>query len=98
MNLVSGSLDTSVRVWDLRTGRTVDTLRYDGPVTALQFDTRRILVAGGTNAVQVYNRTTLQQTELVVNGHTSPVERLRVMDKYLATGGKDGIIKLWATA
>lgn len=95
LNLVSGSLDTSVRVWDLRTGRTVDTLRYDGPVTALQFDTRRILVAGGTNAVQVYNRTTLQQSELMLNGHTSPVERLRFMDRYLATGGKDGFVKIW---
>ena len=97
-HLVSGSLDKSVRVWDLRTGRTIDTLRYDGPVTDLQFDSRRILVAGGTNAVQVFNRTTLQQTELIVNGHTSPVERLRFMDRYLATGARDATVKIWSLA
>lgn len=97
-HLVSGSLDKSVRVWDLRTGRTIDTLRYDGPVTALQFDSRRILVAGGTDAVQVFNRTTLQQSELIVNGHTSPVERLRFMDKYLATGSRDATVKIWSLA
>lgn len=95
-HLVSGSIDKTVRVWDLRTGRTIETLRYDGPVTSLQFDSRRILVAGGTNNVQVFNRTTLQQTELIINGHTSPVERLRFMDRYLATGARDSTVKIWS--
>lgn len=96
LHLVSGSIDKTVRVWDLRTGRTIETLRYDGPVTSLQFDSRRIMVAGGTNNVQVFNRTTLQQTELIVNGHTSPVERLRFMDRYLATGARDSTVKIWS--
>ncbi|KAK9899757.1 WD40 repeat-like protein [Cystobasidium minutum MCA 4210] len=96
LHLVSGSIDKTVRVWDLRTGRTIETLRYDGPVTSLQFDSRRIMVAGGTNNVQVFNRTTLQQTELVINGHTSPVERLRFMDRYLATGARDSTVKIWS--
>lgn len=96
LHLVSGSIDKTVRVWDLRTGRTIESLRYDGPVTSLQFDSRRILVAGGTNNVQVFNRTTLQQTELVINGHTSPVERLRFMDRYLATGARDSTVKIWS--
>lgn len=96
LHLVSGSIDKTVRVWDLRTGRTIETLRYDGPVTSLQFDSRRIMVAGGTNNVQVFNRTTLQQTELVINGHTSPVERLRFMDRYLATVARDSTVKIWS--
>lgn len=96
LHLVSGSIDKTVRVWDLRTGRTIESLRYDGPVTSLQFDSRRIMVAGGTNNVQVFNRTTLQQTELVINGHTSPVERLRFMDRYLATGARDSTVKIWS--
>jgi division protein 1 len=98
-HLVSGARDRSVRVWDLRTGRTIDTLRYPGRVTDLQFDTRRILVANdASNAVSVYNRTTLQQTELAVNGHAGPVEKLRFMDRYLATGGQDGLVKIWSLA
>lgn len=51
--LLSGSLDKTVRVWDLRMGSVVDTLHYDYPVTALQFDSRKILVACGARAVDV---------------------------------------------
>jgi division protein 1 len=97
-HLMSGSLDKSLRIWDLRTGKTSEIIKYDGPVTDLQFDSRRILVAGGRNSIQVFNRTTLQQTELIVNGHTSPVEKLRFMDKYLATGGRDSTVKIWSLA
>ena len=104
-HLISGSLDKSIRIWDLRTGAIADTIRYDGPITALQFDSRKIVAAAGENGVrvscltgwsgckltkcQVYNRTTLQHDALVINGHTSPVERLRFMDRYLASGARE---------
>ncbi|GAA5903223.1 hypothetical protein JCM5296_001210 [Sporobolomyces johnsonii] len=96
MHLVSGSLDKSIRIWDLRTGSISDTIRYDHPVTALQFDSRKIVAAAGENGVKVFNRTTLQHSTLSINGHTSPVERLRFMDRYLATGGRDCAVKIWA--
>ncbi|GAA98897.1 uncharacterized protein L969DRAFT_95575 [Mixia osmundae IAM 14324] len=96
LHLISGSLDKTVRVWDLRTGAVAETLRYDHAVSALQFDTRKIVVAAGENAIKVYNRTTLQQTSLLVNGHTSPAERLRFMDRYLATGSRDATVKVWS--
>ncbi|GAA6043873.1 hypothetical protein JCM8097_001205 [Rhodosporidiobolus ruineniae] len=95
-HLISGSLDRSVRIWDLRTGAIADTIRYDHAVTALQFDSRKIVAAAGENGVKVYNRTTMEHSTLQTNGHTSPVERLRFMDRYLATGGRDATVKLWA--
>jgi WD40 repeat protein len=45
---------------------------------------------------QVFNRTSLQQKSLSLNGHTSPVEKLRYMDRYAVSGGKDNVIKVWA--
>jgi division protein 1 len=33
---------------------------------------------------------------MVVNGHTKPAERLRFMDKYMVSGGRDGCAKIWA--
>ena len=96
--LVSGSLDKSVRIWDLRTGAIADTMRYDHPITALQFDSRKIVAAAGENAIRNYNRTTLVHSSLSTNGHTAPAERLRFMDRYLATGSRDATVKLWSFA
>ncbi|KAM0753369.1 WD40 repeat-like protein [Meredithblackwellia eburnea MCA 4105] len=95
-HLVSGSLDKSIRIWDLRTGSILDTIRYEHPITGLQFDSRKIVAAAGENGVRNFNRTTLQHSTLSINGHTSPVERLRFIDRYLATGGRDCCVKIWA--
>ncbi|UZJ54614.1 hypothetical protein CBS101457_003934 [Exobasidium rhododendri] len=95
-HIISGSLDKSIRIWDLRTGAISDTIRYDYPVTSLQFDSRKIMAATGENQIKIFNRTSLQQKTLSLNGHTSPVEKLRYMDRYAVSGGKDSVIKVWA--
>lgn len=41
------------QVWDLRSGGIFQTIKYDHAVTALQFDTRKIVAATGENAVKV---------------------------------------------
>ncbi|KAF9234970.1 WD40-repeat-containing domain protein [Melanogaster broomeanus] len=95
IHIVSGSLDKSVRIWDVRAGAVFETLKYDHGVTALQFDTRKVVAATGENGVKIYNRTTMQHSTLVTNGHTRPVGRLRYMDRYLASGGRDSAVKIW---
>lgn len=65
-------------------------------MTALQFDTRKIVFAAGENGVRVHNRTTLQQAQLVTNGHSAPVVRLRYDDTFLVSGSRDGTAKAWA--
>ena len=45
---------------------------------------------------QVYNRTSMQHSTLSINGHTNPVERLRYMDRYLVSGGRDSTVKIWS--
>jgi len=115
--MLIGRFMRSSQIWDLRTGQISDTIKYDYPITALQFDNRKIVSAAGENGVkvspsvasipsllrlisrfvsQVYNRTTLEHNTLSINGHTAPVERLRFMDKYLATGSRDCTVKVWA--
>lgn len=95
IHIVSGSLDKSIRIWDVRSGGTFDTIKYDHGVTALQFDTRKVVAATGENAIKIYNRTTMQHSTLTTNGHTRPIERLRYMDKYLVSGGRDAMVKVW---
>lgn len=46
--------------------------------------------------LQIYNRTSMQQSTLFTNGHTKPVERLRYMDRYLVSGGRDSMVKIWS--
>lgn len=105
------------KIWDVRSGGVFETLNYDHGVTALQFDTRKVVAATGENGVkvcctdhfyaphylsavsvfllQIYNRTTMQHSTLLTNGHTRPVDRLRYMDRYLASGGRDSTVKIW---
>ncbi|KAF7986202.1 hypothetical protein HWV62_38626 [Athelia sp. TMB] len=96
MYIVSGSLDKTVRIWDLRAGGSFETLKYDHPVTGLQFDTRKIVAATGENGIKVFNRTSMQHSTLSINGHTKPAERLRYMDRYLVSGGRDSVVKVWS--
>ncbi|WVN87329.1 mitochondrial division protein 1 [Cryptococcus depauperatus CBS 7841] len=94
--IMTGSLDRTIRIWDLRMGNTSDVHKYEYPVTALQFDSRKIVACTGENGIDVYNRTTHAHSRLTVNGHIKPVEKMRFIDKYLVSGGKDGRAKIWA--
>ncbi|KAK7064684.1 Trp-Asp repeat-containing protein [Favolaschia claudopus] len=96
IHIASGSLDKTIRIWDLRAGGVFETLKYDHAVTALQFDTRKIVAATGENGIKVYNRTSMQHSTLQINGHTKPVERLRYMDRYMVSGGRDSAVKIWS--
>lgn len=73
-----------------------ETLSYAHPVTALQFDSRKILSAVGTCGLDVFNRTSKMHTTLATHGHTAPAERVRYMDRYALSGGRDSCIKVWS--
>ncbi|KAJ4463233.1 WD40-repeat-containing domain protein [Lentinula edodes] len=82
---------------EARTGQAHRTLvGHSAPVTCLQFDEVHIASGSLDKTIQIwdiYNRTStsMQHSTLLTNGHTSPVERLRYMDRYTVTGGRDTV-------
>ncbi|EJT99123.1 WD40 repeat-like protein [Dacryopinax primogenitus] len=96
LNILSGGLDKTVRIWDLRMGNTVDIISFDGPVTSLQFDSRKVVACAGENGVKIWNRTSRQMSTLSINGHTLPATKIRYIDRYMVSGGADGVVKTWA--
>jgi mitochondrial division protein 1 len=42
-----------LQIWDLRTGGIFETVKYEHGVTALQFDSRKIVSAAGENGIKV---------------------------------------------
>lgn len=53
VHLVSGSLDKTIRIWDLRTGSVFDTLTYTSPVSSLQFNATKIISSGTSSEIDV---------------------------------------------
>ena len=42
-----------MQIWDLRTGGISETLRYDHPISSLQFDSRKVVSCTGENGIKV---------------------------------------------
>jgi len=53
--LVSGSRDGVVKLWDLRKPLNIQTIKVDGPVHSVAFDSTGSYLAVGSSVVQVYN-------------------------------------------
>ena len=47
------SLILIFKVWDLRMGGIFETIHFEHAVTALQFDSRKIVAAAGENGIKV---------------------------------------------
>lgn len=53
--LATGARDGSVKLWDLRKPLNIQTLKFDGPVHSVAFDTTGSYLAVGADVVKVFN-------------------------------------------
>ena len=107
LHLVTGSLDRSVRIWDIRTGAMVNSYTQPHGVTSLHFDQIRIVSAAGEDVVSVYERdderhwacgpgAAIAEETGQPGGGGSVIERVRCRESYLVEGRRDGKVGVWA--
>jgi serine/threonine protein kinase len=100
--VVSGSYDTTVKLWNWKTGKETDTLQVNGGsihAVAISNDGKILAVGTGNNTIKLWNLATLEEIG-TFTGHTSAVKSLAISadGKTLASGSFDGNIKLWNVA
>lgn len=105
-NIITGSEDANINIFDVRTGELKMTLEgHEGGVWALQY-LGNILVSGSTDrTVRIWNMTSGQCLQ-VFEGHTSTVRCLQIIplpncpetesDRHLIiTGSRDSTLRIW---
>ncbi|EEA20287.1 hypothetical protein TMatcc_000274 [Talaromyces marneffei ATCC 18224] len=99
--MVSGSRDTTIRVWDLSRMRLcLPPLRgHQTSVLCLQFDPspeEDVIMSGGSdNNVIIWKFSTGQKLLELTNAHQDSVLNLKFDKRYLVTCSKDKLIKVW---
>ncbi|WFD29626.1 hypothetical protein MSPP1_000636 [Malassezia sp. CBS 17886] len=93
--LISGSLDNTLKLWDVRTGSCIRTLfgHIEG-VWGVDTDTLRIVSASHDRTIKIWDRDTGQCQNTLV-GHRSAVTCVALGDDKIVSGSDDGDIRVW---
>mgnify|MGYP000023429165 FL=1 len=94
--LVSGSLDNTLKLWDVRTGRCFHTLfgHVEG-VWYVDCDTLRIVSASHDRTIKIWDRDTAQ-CQITLVGHRRAVTTVALGDDKILSGSDDGDVRVWS--
>ncbi|CAG8621046.1 8724_t:CDS:2 [Ambispora gerdemannii] len=93
--LITGSYDSTVRVWNIETGEMVRVLSgHRRCVRALQFDDAKLITCSMDRTLKLWNYHTGQLVR-TLEGHTSGINCLQFDDHILVSGSVDAVIKVW---
>ncbi|KAI6028310.1 WD40-repeat-containing domain protein [Pisolithus orientalis] len=94
--LVSGSLDNTIKVWDVETGQTVTTLfgHIEG-VWAVACDKLRLVSASHDRTVKVWNLEEGKCTA-TLSGHRGAVTCIALGEDKIVSGSDDGDVRIWS--
>lgn len=97
-NLVSGSLDNTIKTWDIETGLATKTLfgHIEG-VWSVVGDSLRLASGSHDKTIKVWQREE-SGPPLSLVGHEGPVTCLQLSDDKIVSGSDDHSIKIWSFA
>jgi F-box/WD-40 domain protein MET30 len=93
--LISGSLDNTIKLWDIESGKNDQTLfgHIEG-VWAVAADNQRIVSGSHDRTIKVWSHEEAKCTATLV-GHCAAVTCLALGEDKIVSGSDDGDIKLW---
>jgi F-box and WD-40 domain protein 1/11 len=93
--LVTGSSDSDLLVWDIKTYEPIKRLRkHTGGVLDVALDSQHIVSCSKDSRIIVWERETYEpRGELT--GHRGPVNAVQLRGKFLVSASGDGIARLW---
>jgi len=93
--MLTGGLDTTIRLWDVHTGRCLRTFfgHLEG-IWALAADTLRVVSGANDRMVKVWDPRT-GTCERTFTGHSGPVTCVGLSDRRMCTGSEDHEIRLY---
>ncbi len=94
--MLTGALDSTIRLWDVWTGRCVKTFfgHVEG-IWALAGDTLRVVSGGEDRMVKVWDARS-GKCERTFTGHAGPVTCIGLSDSRMATGSEDHEVRLYS--
>jgi len=95
--LATGSYDSTIRIWDLETLKTIKVLNgHTRGVTSLQFDSGKLISASMDGTLRIWNyRLSQPECVSILRGHTDGVLCLHLDGKLLASGSADSTVRVW---
>ena len=93
--IISGSLDNTIKIWDMLTGNCIRTLfgHVEG-VWSLAYDTLRIVSGSHDKTIRVWDLGS-GKCMYALEGHSGPVTTVALSDTKIISTSDDGDIRIW---
>lgn len=93
--LMTGSYDTTIKIWNTKTGELIRTLTgHTMGVKSLVFDDQKLISGGLDSTIKVWNWRTGECISSYT-GHSEGIISVDFLDKLIVSGSADKTIKVW---